>query len=302
MKRLKTAGIFGFVLGLLILGAAVFTGPTEKDSSAAMVGFDPVQVHVGLSLTRHERTMTKNPIVVVSQDPSVLAVSAGATSIVTGGAVQIDYEYIGLKVGTTILSVYSDGELKGTTEATVTDHVWATEPTVDVPSTCKSEGSQSIHCTCEGCKAIKPGSEQPVPLAPHTWEDRFVTDRQANYFRTGQESVHCSVCGAIDKDSIQVIPKEKLGRAKIKSVKNNEKATTLVTIKMMEGPNRFDFEYATKNNFSNAKKVQTRNTHVKLVNLKVGKTYYFRAKAVLKKTGKTVKGKWSKPKSIKIVR
>ena len=302
MKRRKITGIAAIMMAIVLLTGVLLPVSVQEESSAAVTGINPVEVHVGLTVTDRYTTQTKNPIVLAPQDPSVLAVSAGAASIVTGGACQIYYDFTGLKAGKTILSVYSEGVLMGTVDATVTDHVWNTEPTVDVEPTCTSEGSQSIHCSCEGCTAIKPGSEQKVPMIPHTWKQEYTVDDEPTYFTVGHESHHCSVCDAIDEASVRTIPKLKLGRAKIKKIKNNKADTIVVTMKMMEGPSGFKFSYATNLNFLGAKTLYTKNTHVKIQNLHVGRTYYFRARPVLKEDGNKAYGKWSKKKAFRVKR
>ena len=108
------------------------------------------------------------------------------------------------------------------------------------------------------------------------------------------------MCDAIDPDSVRVVPKLKLGKAKIKSVKNKKSGTVKVTMKMMEGPSGFYFSYGRSKNFSDAKTFYTKNIHVVLKNLRKGKRYYFRARAALKEDGLVAKGKWSAQKSIKV--
>ena len=92
------------------------------------------------------------------------------------------------------------------------------------------------------------------------------------------------------------------GKAVIKSVKNVKGKKAKITLKKkVKGATMYDFEYATKKNFSNP----TAETGKKLnlttsVKLKKGKTYYVRARAIKTSGNAVVYGAWSAVKKVKI--
>ena len=56
------------------------------------------------------------------------------------------------------------------------------------------------------CKTCQREVEETLP-ASHKWSDDYIVDKPATYDEEGQESIHCSECGAIKEDSTRVIPK-----------------------------------------------------------------------------------------------
>lgn len=90
-----------------------------------------------------------------------------------------------------------------------------------------------------------------------------------------------------------------LGNTKIKKLKAN-KTTVTLKFKKVKKADKYDIEYSTKKNFKNAKAKTTKKTSFKIKNLKKGKKYYVRVRAVkVNYAGVEVHSKWVK-KSVKI--
>ena len=124
-----------------------------------------------------------------------------------------------------------------------TGHKWETEYTVDTAATCTVDGSESIHCSV--CDAInsstvrtisktghsygswkvtkkatctEKGSRervctkcgdkvtQAIAATGHKWETEYTIDTAATCTADGSESIHCSVCDAIDSSTVRAIP------------------------------------------------------------------------------------------------
>ena len=124
-----------------------------------------------------------------------------------------------------------------------TGHKWNTTYTVDKGATCSEEGSESKHCSV--CDAINkstvraiPKKEhtygnwrvkleaacardgiservctncgnretKPIPATGHKWNNYYTVDKEATCTEEGSESIHCSVCAALDKHSARAIP------------------------------------------------------------------------------------------------
>ena len=124
-----------------------------------------------------------------------------------------------------------------------TGHKWETEYTVDTAATCTVDGSESIHCSV--CDAInsstvraisktghsygswkvtkkatctEKGSRervctkcgdkvtQAIAATGHKWETEYTVDKAAACTADGSESIHCSVCDAIDSSTVRAIP------------------------------------------------------------------------------------------------
>ncbi|MBO4396566.1 MAG: hypothetical protein J5819_09505 [Eubacterium sp.] len=296
MKKLLTLAGYGLATTLMMTLMFMFSITTAEADDFR----DTLTIHIGQSETETYTTNTTTPVVAESQNTSVVAVTQSAVyaADIPIGLVRSEVTYISVTPGAASVSLIADGKNVGTMHVTVEDHKWNTEYTVDKPSTCTTHGVESIHCSV--CGAIKPGSERDAELAPHTWATTFTQDVAPTYFEPGSQSIHCTVCGAIDETSVTEIPKLKLGRAKIKSLKNSKPKLTFLKMRKIEGPSGFTVQYGLNKNFSGAKTFYTKNYNVKYKNLKVGKTYYFRVKATLKEDGKKVHGKWSKVKSITI--
>ena len=124
-----------------------------------------------------------------------------------------------------------------------TGHQWKKEYTVDKQATCKADGSESIHCSV--CNAIDETTVQTIPVSDHKygewtvtkkatctesgtqekkceycgktitesipatghqWKSDYTTDKKATHSSTGIESIHCSVCDAIQPGSERTVP------------------------------------------------------------------------------------------------
>ncbi len=296
MKKWKDAGAIVFTVALVMMGLFMFAAPSlaahdiEKD----------LTIHIGQILKKDYLVKLDSA---TSKDPSIAGVTMAASGTAASPATRVVYS--ALKPGTTTVDLPFTHENKkhnvGPIKVHVQDHIWSKDYTVDEEPTCMEPGKKSHHCTNEDCDAIEPGSEVEI-VGDHKWSTEYTVDEEATYFEEGSESRHCTVCDAINEDSVTSIPKLKLGKAKIKSVKNNKANTTKITMKMMEGPSGFDFCYGTSKKFVNAKKVYVKNIHVVIKNLKKNRNYYFRARAVLKEDGKVARGKWSATKKLRIKR
>ena len=125
-----------------------------------------------------------------------------------------------------------------------TGHKWETEYTVDTAATCTVDGSESIHCSV--CDAInsstvraisktghsygswkvtkkatctEKGSRervctkcgdkvtQAIAATGHKWKTEYTIDTAATCTVEGSESIHCSVCDAINSSTVRAIPK-----------------------------------------------------------------------------------------------
>ncbi len=68
-------------------------------------------------------------------------------------------------------------------------HDWDDDFTVDIPATCTTDGSKSIHCKdCDETKDVT-----PIP-AGHSWADDFTVDLLATCATDGSKSIHCNNC------------------------------------------------------------------------------------------------------------
>ncbi|MEE3467909.1 MAG: hypothetical protein VZQ83_05665 [Eubacterium sp.] len=297
MKKSKKLGSALFSVALMTLALLVFAAP----ALAAHGITTALTIHIG---GEEKKDYLTSLVSVTSKDTSIVTVSSAASGTAASPATRVVYTAVKPGV-TTVDLIHRDGKKDinlGPITVTVQDHIWNTEYTVDKEATCTEHGIKSIHCKVDGCDAIKPGSELETPLADHNWSVEYTTDEEPTYFEPGTESRHCIDCGEVNESSIQQIPKLKLGRAKIKSAKNLKTRTAKVTMKMMEGPSGFYFQYSMSKKMKNAKTIYTRNTHVVLKNLRKNRYYYFRAKPVLKEDGRIAKGKWSAIKKLKITK
>ena len=297
-----------------VLTLALVLSSFAVPSNAAHEVTTELTLHISgdrVETTREYQVQLDEVVCPVSADPSIVTATQNGSWQATGTAAAAGIKritsivYKAVKPGTTTVNLYygsTNKPVTGPIKVTVTDHKWDTKYTVDEEATCTAEGIESIHCLEDGCDAVKPDSMRMIPMIPHNWEKKYTVDVDPTYFETGVKSHHCLVCDAVDEDSYATIPKLKLGKAKIQYAKNPKKQIVKVKMKMMEGPSGFDFSYGTSSSFdaSKTKTVYTKSINVKLVNLRVGTTYYFRARAVLKEDGKKAKGKWSKAKSLKV--
>ncbi len=94
---------------------------------------------------------------------------------------------------------------------------------------------------------------------------------------------------------------KKPGTPKINKLINKKgKKVTVKLSKNVSGATGYQVAYATKSSMKGQKQKSFKGTSVTVKGLKKKKTYYFRVRAYTKKTGKTVYGKWSSKKHIKI--
>ena len=92
-------------------------------------------------------------------------------------------------------------------------------------------------------------------------------------------------------------------KIKLKSVRNNKRKTITIKWKWNVKADGYQISYATKKNFSGAKKknVNVYKDSMTIKKLKKGKTYYVRVRAYVEDDyGSKIYGKWSSVKKIKI--
>lgn len=93
----------------------------------------------------------------------------------------------------------------------------------------------------------------------------------------------------------------KPGKAKIASVKKKGKNKCLVKLKKVKNASGYQIVYATDKSFKkNVKKITTKKLSCTIKKLRKGKKYYFRARAFVKSSGKTIYGSYSSKKTKKI--
>lgn len=95
--------------------------------------------------------------------------------------------------------------------------------------------------------------------------------------------------------------KVKVGTGNITKVTSPKRKAIKLNIKKISGATGYSIQYSTKKNMKNAKTVNTTSTSKTIGNLKSGKTYYVRVRAIKKdSTGQKVYGNYSAVKSIKV--
>ena len=62
-----------------------------------------------------------------------------------------------------------------------------------------------LYSDSEGVNEVDP-EETVIPAVGHKWNTEYTVDKEATCTEEGSESLHCSVCGVSDEDSVQVIP------------------------------------------------------------------------------------------------
>ena len=124
-------------------------------------------------------------------------------------------------------------------------HTWNNYYTVDKEATCTEEGSESIHCsvcdtidettvrailmkehdygdwiitkdpTCteEGnrekkCVDCEDSVKEVIPANGHSWNEAYTTDIESTCAEEGSESIHCSVCNAVNETTVRAIEKK----------------------------------------------------------------------------------------------
>lgn len=76
-----------------------------------------------------------------------------------------------------------------------------------IPATCEQTGQDSYIATVTYEEKTYTGEKEvEIPVADHTWEEEYTVDKEATCEEAGSESIHCSVCGAIQEESVQKIP------------------------------------------------------------------------------------------------
>ena len=69
-------------------------------------------------------------------------------------------------------------------------------------ATCQKKSVETYECS----RCLDTYSKDAGDLAPHTWNSEYTTDCEATCIENGTESIHCSICGAIDESTITSIP------------------------------------------------------------------------------------------------
>lgn len=99
----------------------------------------------------------------------------------------------------------ADCDAKTTKVIASLGHDWNTEPTVDIVSTCQSEGKSSIHC--KRCDKTK--DEKTIPKVAHNFANEKVI-KQATLSQDGTKSLTCKNCGFVQNKAIPKIATAKL--------------------------------------------------------------------------------------------
>lgn len=75
-------------------------------------------------------------------------------------------------------------------------------------ATCKETGTKTITAsyTIDGETFTDTKEGIIIPIAGHTWDEDFTVDKMPTETEQGQVSIHCSLCGCIDPDSITAVP------------------------------------------------------------------------------------------------
>ena len=82
-------------------------------------------------------------------------------------------------------------------------HLAGTTYVVDVPATCMKQGSQSYHCTREGCNAIIEGTSKPIEKLPHNFGD-WTVQTPATCAVKGVEVRKCKNAGCTETESREI--------------------------------------------------------------------------------------------------
>ena len=89
-------------------------------------------------------------------------------------------------------------------------------------------------------------------------------------------------------------------KVKLKSVKSNAKKTAKVTVRKVDGAEKYQITYSTKSNFKKAKTVTVKKASASVKKFKSKKTYYVKVRALKTIAGKTVKTGYSNVKKVKV--
>ncbi|MBQ6401144.1 MAG: Ig-like domain-containing protein [Firmicutes bacterium] len=80
------------------------------------------------------------------------------------------------------------------------DHVWDGGVVTTVP-TCTGEGVRTFACSVGGETRT-----EAIPVTGHDWEEVFTVDADPTCTEPGSKSKHCSVCDAINEETVTEIP------------------------------------------------------------------------------------------------
>lgn len=138
--------------------------------------------------------------------------------------------------------------------------------------------------------------------AEETGEYSACDEALIKYFSQSEEIISNSVAAPGMVKTTETTPSgeaveaEKPGQAKIKSAENKQKQSITLLLSKAENAKKYEICYAANKAFKKAKTKTAKNLRCTLKNLKKGKTYYIKARAV---DGK-MKGKWSKVCRVKV--
>lgn len=164
----------------------------------------------------------------------------------------------------------------------VCQHEWNDAYTVDIPATCKAEGSESIHCS--KCDAVKEESSKTIPKSPHSYGDWQIV-ALATELAAGQQIRTCSVCGdtetLVTAQLAPTLPKVKIIKPKAakKAAVVKWKKVSKKNLKKIQG---IEIQVATDKSFTNIVKSTTagrKKTSKKIKGLQSKKTYWVRIRA-----------------------
>lgn len=163
-------------------------------------------------------------------------------------------------------------------------------------ATCQEAGFKEIYC--EGCKVIINKIEYPI--ANHVYK---VTRKNATLTTKGYILQECENCTYSKKYILPVLTlKQHIEQSQISSLKlKNTKKKLTITFKKIPKA-KYQIKYATNKKFKKAKIKTVSKNKLVIKKPTKKKTYYVKVRAYKKIDGKTVYGKWSTTKKIKIKR
>ena len=189
-------------------------------------------------------------------------------------------------------------------------HTCAPEFVAPEPPKCDKEGHIGYYlCECGKIywdeQATDEAIDADITIPPTGHIKVSVKGKEPNYFSTGlTKGTKCKICGKWFVKQ-KVIAKKKLGQVLNLSLKSSKKKTATVTWKKVKDASGYIVEYSTSKKFTKKttkKATIKKGTTVKttLKKLTSGKKYYVRVKAYRTYKGKSVYGKLSKVKYVKI--
>ena len=177
------------------------------------------------------------------------------------------------------------------------DHTWSTERTIDKASTCTEKGISSIHC--KNCDAVKPGSEESIPMLAH--KNSFVK-KTAGVCKDGYQYYLCTACGK--KTSYKTLPGYSANYLKNFSVSAGRKSFTAKWTKQSKANQAkytgFQIRYSTSSTMTKVKTVSVSKSSASktIKKLTAKKRYYIQGRTYTKKNGKTYYSSWGAKKSV----